>query len=152
MTIADEIAGAARAAMARWRVPASVQIAQWAIESGWGAHSPGNNPFGMKPRAGRGDPQQMLMTREYAAGRGYYRVPQPFRIFASIAAAFDAHGELLATARAYAAAMAALPDVSAFVDRMAPRYATDPHYAAKLKSLIAAQQLTRFDAALPVTA
>jgi flagellum-specific peptidoglycan hydrolase FlgJ len=152
-TIPPDVIAAARAASQKWGVPASVQLAQWAIESGWGAHAPGNNPFGMKPRAGKNDPQQLLWTKEWSKLRGkLIDVQQPFRKFPSIAAAFDAHGALIATARVYAPAMAKLPDLTAFIDLMAARYATDPTYAMKLKSFVAAQGLTRFDAIRQVAA
>lgn len=135
-TVPPDVASAAQAAERKWKIPGSVSLAQWAIESGWGAHSPGNNPFGMKPRAGKNDPQQMLMTTEWSKDRGYYKVPQPFRVFASIAAAFDAHAELLATAPIYAAARALLPKVKAFVEALAPHYATDPLYASKIEAVM----------------
>lgn len=140
-----EVIAGAVAACRKWRVPASTQAAQWSIESGNGAHSPGCNPFGMKPRAGMSDPQQMLWTTEWSKARGYYRVQQPFRVFPTIAAAFDAHAELIATAKVYAPAMAALPDVGTFIDRMAARYATDPLYARKLTATIAARGFAQLD-------
>jgi flagellum-specific peptidoglycan hydrolase FlgJ len=141
------VATYAQNAQRKWGMPASVQAAQFGIESGWGAHAPGNNPFGMKPRKGMNDPQQLLWTTEWSRLRGYYRTQQPFRIFPSVAAAFDAHAELVATAPVYAPAMKALPDVDAFIDRLAPRYAADPMYAGKLKALIAANNLHRLDVA-----
>jgi flagellum-specific peptidoglycan hydrolase FlgJ len=107
--IPQDVITAARDGLFKFSVPASVSIAQWAVESEWGKHSPGNNPFGMKPRKGRNDPQQMLMTTEFIKGKKV-RIPQPFREFSSIVEAFDAHAELIATAPVYAPAMAALPD------------------------------------------
>jgi flagellum-specific peptidoglycan hydrolase FlgJ len=139
------IIAAAKASQKKWRIPASVSIAQWRIESGNGAHSPGNNPFGMKPRKGKNDPQQMLGTTEWSKERGYYKVPQPFRKFESIEAAFEAHAELIATAKVYADAMNALPNVKEFIYRMAKRYATDPLYASKLTSMIAQSGLAQYD-------
>lgn len=136
MTIPPAIVDAAQASERKWDIPASVSLAQWAIESGWGAHSPGNNPFGFKPRAGMNDPQQMLMTTEWSRARGYYKVPQPFRVFPSIAAAFDAHAQLLATAPIYADAKAKLPDIEAFVEALAVHYATDPLYASKVMAVM----------------
>lgn len=49
-----EVIAAAQAAPARWGAPASITMAQWALESGGGQHMPkgSNNPFGIK--AGRG--------------------------------------------------------------------------------------------------
>lgn len=140
---------AAQAAQAKWKVPACTQLAQWAIESGYGAHSPGNNPFGMKPRSGQSDPCQMLATTEWSQARGYYKVDQPFRVFPSIGAAFDVHAQLIATAPVYSQAMAALPDVNTFIDRMAAHYATDPAYAGKIKSMIATNNLSQYDQVNP---
>src|SRR6185312_10264136 len=134
----------AQDAQKKWRVPASVSLAQWIQESGWGAHSPGNNPFGMKPRKGKNDPQQTLMTTEYIKGHAF-KVPQPFRTFPNVGAAFDAHAELLATALVYKPAMDALPDVDKFINAMAPRYATDPNYGKTIKGLIASQGLKKYD-------
>ncbi len=142
-----EIIAGALAAQKKWREPASVQVAQWKIESGNGAHSPGCNPFGMKPRAGKDDPCQSLATLEWSARlRKMVPCQQPFRVFPTIAAAFDAHAELIATAKVYAPAMAALPDVDRFIDLMAARYATDPLYASKLKAVIRAGGLGVLDA------
>lgn len=151
--IPPDIVTAAKSAMTKYRVPASVSLAQWIIESGWGVHSPGNNPFGMKPRKGMNDPSQMLMTHEVVKGKTV-SILQPFRKFPSVAAAFDAHATLLATAPVYASAMACLPSgnqcpsraaIDAFIDRMAPHYATDPLYGSKLKAMVTTQMLDRFD-------
>jgi flagellar protein FlgJ len=140
------IAVCAQAAQRKWKVPASVQCAQYGVESGWGAHAPGNNPFGMKPRKGMNDPQQLLWTTEWnPKTKKYEKVQQPFRTFPSIALAFDAHAQLIATAPVYAQAMAALPDVNRFIDLMSAHYATDPLYASKIKSIIASNNLHKLD-------
>ena len=53
MSPPPDVVAAARSAQAKWRVPASVSIAQYALESGWGKHIPpgSNNPFGIKALA-----------------------------------------------------------------------------------------------------
>jgi flagellum-specific peptidoglycan hydrolase FlgJ len=140
--IPDDIVAAAKGAQAKHKVPASVSIAQWALESGWGAHSPGNNPFGIKKLPGYNI--QTLMTTEFYGG-AYHKVPQVFAAFPSIAAAFEVHARLLAQSHTYAPAMAALPDLGAFVQRMAAHYATDPHYSDKILGIIRANDLTRYD-------
>lgn len=150
--IPSEVSEAARASMVSTRVPASVSIAQWALESGWGAHTPGNNPFGMKPRHGMNDPSQQLLTTEFLGGK-YVKVSQPFRKFGSLTQAFEAHAELISTAPIYAQAMAVLPlngcptndTVNKFIDKMAAHYATDPLYASKLKSVITGHSLGAYD-------
>lgn len=150
--ISPDVSSAAQASMRKYRVPASVSLAQWIVESGWGVHSPGNNPFGMKPRHGMNDPSQELMTTEVIKGKVIHEL-QPFRVFPSIGAAFDAHAILLSTAPVYAPAMKVLPlnacptqdTIDKFIDLMAGHYATDPLYASKLKAMISSQNLQRFD-------
>lgn len=143
--IPSAVSEGAKKAQAETRVPASVSIAQWALESGWGAHAPGNNPFGMKPRKGKSDPQQLLWTTEWSRTKGYYKVQQPFRTFPTLADAFVAHALLISTAPVYKPAMGSLPDKDAFIDKMALRYATDPQYSKKIKSIIKQNSLERFD-------
>lgn len=147
-SIEPAVIAAAQTAAREWRVPASVSLAQYALESGWGAHCPGNNPFGIKAMANHH--VQRLMTTEVVHGHVVH-VAQDFCAFASMADAFDTHAKLLAHAPVYAAAMRAttVPD---FVDRMAPHYATDPQYAAKLMALITAHDLTQYDVPAPTVA
>ena len=138
------VLAAARAADARWRIPASVSLAQWALESGWGRHMPpgSNNPFGVKARPG--DAAAAAETREVIDGRDETILAR-FRVFASLDEAFDDHARLLATAPAYAPARACLPDVKAFCAALTGRYATDPQYGDRLAAVIDSAQLERFD-------
>ena len=142
MHIDPDVIAAARHAQAKWGVPASVSLAQFGLESGWGAHAPGNNPFGIK--ALKDLPVQHLATTEVCHGRVVH-CEQPFAAFPSITDAFDVHAKLLATAPVYAAAMRALPSVEAFVRAMAAHYATDPQYAAKIMAVIRSGNLTQYD-------
>ncbi len=134
---------AAQAAQIKWKIPASVSLAQWAVESGWGKKSPGNNPFGIKHLAGY--PDQQFLSHEVIAGKSI-EANEVFAEFPSIAAAFDAHAMLLATRAVYAPALAALPDLYRFVALMAAHYATDPNYAHTIMSVIRGDALTRYDA------
>jgi flagellum-specific peptidoglycan hydrolase FlgJ len=145
MTPAPDIIAAARAAQRKWKIPASVSIAQYGLESGWGAHMPpgSNNPFGIK--ALPGEARSNTLTREVVRGQDVV-IHAGFRAFTSIAEAFDAHAELLATAGAYAAARARLPDVDGFVAALTGVYATDPNYGRELTAIIKSDALTRFDA------
>lgn len=136
---------AAQAAQRRWNVPASITLAQYIQESSAGLHMPhnSNNPFGMK--AGRGQPFVMARTREETAdGRSVY-IMAPFRQFASIAEAFDAHGHLLATGRAYALARQHADDPDAYADALTHHYATDSHYGRNLKGLMKRHQLYQYN-------
>jgi len=55
-----------------YRTPAEITVAQWALESGWGASAPGNNCFGIK--AYHGCVAQTLPTLEYVDGEQVRRV------------------------------------------------------------------------------
>jgi flagellum-specific peptidoglycan hydrolase FlgJ len=145
MNPTPDIIAAAKAAERKWRIPASVSIAQYGLESGWGAHMPpgSNNPFGIKALAGQA--RSNTLTREVVDGQDVV-IHAGFRVFASIAEAFDAHAELLATAGAYTAARARLPDVGGFVAALTGVYATDPNYGRELMAIIAGDNLTRYDA------
>lgn len=132
-------------------VPASVSLAQWALESGWGKSMPpgSNNPFGMKARKNETGPTVTVRTREvYTSGpkkgQAYY-IDAPFRKFDSFGHAFIEHGKLLGTAPVYAPARAELPDLDAYIETMGRIYATDPTYADKIKSIIRTNGLRQYD-------
>ena len=146
-----EIIGAAQFASAQWSIPASVLLAQWALESGWGRHMPGgsNNPFGEKALPGQ--PSVMEPTREIINGESV-TVDAPFRAFLSVTDAFDFHAEHLASSHWYIPARACLPNVAAFCNALgggtpaAPNYSTNPAYGASLMEIIRDSNLTAYDA------
>jgi flagellum-specific peptidoglycan hydrolase FlgJ len=138
---------AAQSADRRWGVFASVALAQWAIESAWGAKFSGkNNPFGIK--ALWSQPGTMCETHEVVHGKSVLTHCR-FRDFDSVADAFDAHARLIATGVPYKAAMAKKADLDAFVPLMAAHYATDPDYARKILQLIEEEGFRRFDVVKP---
>lgn len=143
--IPAEVITAAQASQTKWGVPASVTIAQWALESGWGRHLPSgsNNPFGIKAKAG--EPFVTASTREFIDGK-WITEDQNFRKYASFSEAFDAHAQLLATAQAYALARSYIADVPAYVTAMAKVYANAPNYGSMLITIIQADNLFRYDA------
>jgi flagellum-specific peptidoglycan hydrolase FlgJ len=136
---------------AKWGIPASVTLAQFAVESAWGTRMPAgsNNPFGIKARVREGkviDPYVSATTREENfGGQKAWVGKQPFRKFASFDEAFDEHGKLLATAGAYARARSKLPDANAFADALTGVYATDSGYGATLKSIMRTQGLYAYN-------
>lgn len=141
-TIPNDIVDAARAAQEKWHVPASVSIAQWALESGWGAHSPGNNCFGIKAMSGY--KTQTLATHEVVHGHTVATTAS-FAKFDDIAQAFEVHAKLIASAPVYRDAMSALPNLAKFVQLMSAHYATDPLYSRKIMSIINAHDLDQYD-------
>lgn len=138
---------AAQASERKWKIPTSISLAQYALESAWGKKDLGaNNFFGMKVRSGKDDPFVLLPTREVIDGKSVM-VNAKFRKFASEEAAFDAHGELLATAPVYAKVRAKLPNVDAFADALTGVYATDPKYGEALKNLMRTSKLYGYNLA-----
>ena len=142
--IPNAVITAAQAAQHKWKVPASVSLAQWIVESGWGAHEPAgsNNPFGIK--ASVGQPHVDARTHEFIHGR-YISTVAHFAKFASVDDAFDSHAKLLATHSAYSPAMHA-PTAELFAARLNGVYATDPHYGANLIAAMRKYDLEKYDA------
>ena len=130
--VPSDIVDAAVSSQKKWSVPAPVTLAQWAVESAWGAAMPpdSNNPFGIK--AGLLQAAVDAATHEVVDGERISIVAR-FRKFDSLADAFDAHGKLIATNRVYAKAMTQVQDPDAFADALTGVYATDPQYGFTLK-------------------
>lgn len=142
--VGNGIVGAAEAAEMKRGVPASIQLGQFGLESGWGQHMPSgsNNPFGIKARPG--EPFVLARTREVDPhGRSYHTMAK-FRKFVSLAEAFDEHARLLQEGKPYARARSA-KSVDEYADALTGVYATDPRYGRNLKSVIHGRDLTRFD-------
>ena len=145
-------------------VPASVTIAQAALESGWGEKAPGHNYFGIKGsglaaqglrhqiRSGQyrhgitpvPEGMQVFLTREYEGGV-FVRVYDVFASYPTPKESFDAHGRLLASRERYAQAFQAA-DGYGFARAVADAgYATDPQYGDKLAMLIRRYSLLEYD-------
>ena len=142
--IPKDVVLAAEASQIKWLVPASVSIAQWALESDWGKHEPvgSNNPFGIK--AVSGQPSVATPTHEVVDGKSVATTAE-FAKYANLDEAFDAHGKLLATNHHYKAAMAARMDADAFANALTGVYATDPAYGAKLIEIMKADNLYAYN-------
>lgn len=126
-------------------IPASVTIAQAALETGWGrtAKRAANNLFGIKGRGNNGSVR--LMTREFQGGR-FVRVRARFAAYLRLADSVVAHAALISESGIYDDAMEVKDDYKAFARALQRSgYATDPEYAKKLISIIEARDLARFD-------
>lgn len=141
-----EVIVAAQKAQHDWLVPASVSLAQFAVESAYGTKMPtgSSNPFGIKAVAGQ--PFVTASTHEVFNGKTV-TIQAKFRKFASFAEAFDAHAKLLATAPIYTPAMIAWKagNLERGISLMAAHYATDPNYTKTLLSIIKGQNLVQYD-------
>ena len=131
---------------AEYNLPASVCIAQAAIESGWGKYCIGNyNYFGRKWNGWGNCTEQE--TQEYVNGE-YETIIDKFQDYDSMEDAIKDWCVLMTEEPAYADALAEWENtwsVEAFVMAICPVYATDPDYADKIISTINANDLMRFD-------
>ena len=146
--VPPDVLEAAVASQTRWRVPTSITLAQWVVESAWGASMPpdSNNPFGIK--AVGTQPAVESPTREVVNGADQF-IRARFRRFENLAEAFDQHGRLLATNRVYSVAMRFTHDPEAFADALTGVYATDPKYGYMLKWVINNYNFRRYDLPVP---
>jgi len=134
---------AAQKAYTKYGILPSIQIAQWALESGWGKHSPGNNPFGIKATSTQKG--QSLKSNEQSADGTVYQAISKFRVFPSIDNAFDAHANLLANGKPYIGCRIYQADYHMYCIMMGKIYATDKDYANLLVEVIDHNKLTQYD-------
>lgn len=127
---------AAIAAERQYGVPASVTLAQAALESGW-AKSPigGYNIFGIKGKGSAGSTS--VATHEYVKG---VKMPwvDNFALYRNFEDAMVAHGKLFHNGR-YDKGIrefAQNRDPYRFVDNVGRTYATDPNYAQSIKGMM----------------
>lgn len=147
MTPADFIAAiapAARASMAKTRIPASFVLAEGALESGWGNHAPGMNLFGVKADPSWTGPIITVRTREFLHGQ-WTVVDAKFRAYQDWQGCIDDHAKFLTGNPRYRQAFACA-DAEAFARAVAAAgYATDPTYADKIIAVMRARRLAQFD-------
>lgn len=139
----------ALAAQALTGVPASVSLAQAALESGWGKHAPGNNFFGIKGTGPAGS--QFLSTWEFRRG-AMVRTQAKFRRYHDPLESFIDHARVISEGRYLRHAMQHKNDARAFIHALQSgryKYATDPRYEAKLLRIIDSHGLQRYDRGVP---
>jgi flagellum-specific peptidoglycan hydrolase FlgJ len=140
---------AAQAAMSQYGVPASVTLAQWELESGWGTSklaTEANNFFGIKAEH-LNDPNtyEEFPTWEYENGQRVL-VEADFERYPDAASSFADHGRLLSQATRYAPAMAVKDDPYAFANELqACGYSSSPDYGTSLGNIIRGANLTQYD-------
>ena len=140
---------AAQACQQRYKVPASVTLAQWTFESSWGTSQlalRANNFFGIKATH-LSDPATYMEFPTYEYENGVKTlIHADFEKYPDAAASFAAHGRLLATAPRYAPAMAVASDPVKFATEIQKcGYSTNPNYATELCLQIAVHKLTQYD-------
>jgi flagellum-specific peptidoglycan hydrolase FlgJ len=155
MATADELARlhgvvpAAQATQKKWRVPASITLAQWIFESTWGTSQlavKANNFFGIKAsHLAAPETYEEFPTHEYISGKRVL-VEALFERYFDAADSFDDHGCLLATARRYRFAMASVAVPNTFASCLqAAGYSTSPTYASGLVTAMRYYDLYQFN-------
>ena len=139
----NSIAPHAQEVQKKYGVPASIAIAQAALETGWGRSVKGNNFFGVKAGSSWNGPTTNFATHEVINGQRVGMTDR-FRAFGSVRESVDNYGKLLAGNARYRHVIGAdAHDAADALQRAG--YATDPRYAQQLKQIIDSCDLTRFD-------
>lgn len=148
----EMVAPGAQRGYREYGVPASVTIAQAALESGWGSSSLStqyNNYFGIKCGTVTSPYQNGCVsktTTEYKSDGTPYVIVDEFRTYATISNSMRDHGYFLSTRSRYAAAFDYSDDPNMFARKIHQAgYATDPGYADYLIRLMTQYNLYRFD-------
>ncbi|REE20935.1 flagellar protein FlgJ [Paraburkholderia sp. BL27I4N3] len=139
----DKLAQPAQAASAATGIPARFIIGQAALESGWGKSeikktdgSTSHNVFGIKATRDWTGKTVSTVTTEYINGKPQ-RVVEKFRAYDSYQEAMTDYANLLKGNPRYAQVINSAHDVNGFANGMQRAgYATDPHYAKKLMSIM----------------
>jgi flagellar protein FlgJ len=124
-------------------IPAKFMLGQAALESGWGKReirnadgSTSHNLFGIKAGPGWKGKVATAVTTEYINGKPHTRV-EKFRAYDSYADGFKDYAQMLTKNPRYQKVLASAGDATSFAHGLQRAgYATDPHYAAKLSSII----------------
>ena len=127
------------------QLPPSIIMAQAIQESGWGRSrlaTQHNNLFGVKATGAQSS--VALPTLEHGP-KGVHIVRARFRSYQDMGESLAHHSTLLATDKRYASAMSHNQNWRAFLSEMAPTYASDPMYSARIAQLVQAYGLDRWD-------
>ncbi|HEY8519047.1 MAG TPA: flagellar assembly peptidoglycan hydrolase FlgJ [Gammaproteobacteria bacterium] len=132
----------ARRAAAQLGTSPEVLVAQAALETGWGRRvlagrsgEPTFNVFGIKAGGSWTGPRVAVTTVEYVDGVAERRT-EPFRVYASLAEAFDDYVALVRGLPRYRAALEAASPEDYVRSLAAGGYSTDPRYAEKVLAVL----------------
>jgi peptidoglycan hydrolase FlgJ len=139
----DKLAAPAQAASEATGIPARFIIGQAALESGWGKNeikkgdgSTSHNVFGIKATKDWTGKTVSTLTTEYVNGQPH-RVIEKFRAYDSYQDAMTDYAKMLKDNPRYASVVNSSRDAASFAHGMQRAgYATDPHYAKKLISIM----------------
>jgi flagellar protein FlgJ len=138
------LAQAAQDCQRKTGIPASLTLAQAALESSWGARAPGNNLFGIKADPSWKGATVPILTHEVVNGQRV-AITARFRAYASLAESLVDHAEFFLRNQRYRRCFAETTGEGWARAVAAAGYATDPGYADKLISIMRGRDLARFD-------
>jgi flagellar protein FlgJ len=144
------LAGAAQACMQRTGIPASITLAQAALESSWGSRAPGNNLFGIKADRSWTGATVSFQTTEHLGGKDV-SLTDKFRAYSSYAESMVDHAKFLLANPRYGPCFKQIDGIGWARALQAAGYATDPDYADKLIATIRARNLQFYDQLPAVT-
>ena len=131
----ENILPAVRQAAVELDVSPVAILAQAALETGWGAHAPGNNLFGIKAGTGWGGNTLENLTHEFVSGVNTTE-DASFRAYQNVASSVENYTQLLLNSPRYRAALGQGNNIIGFAQALQNGgYATDPDYAAKMTAL-----------------
>ncbi|MEI6414420.1 MAG: flagellar assembly peptidoglycan hydrolase FlgJ [Pseudomonadota bacterium] len=139
----------AREAAARVGLQPAALLAQAALETGWGSHIMGakgttsHNLFGIKAHSGWDGERVRVPTVEFEDGLAV-RKQAEFRAYGSFQESFQDYADFVTGNPRYRQAVAQAGDPASYFEGLQKAgYATDPHYARKLKSILSSGPMQR---------
>jgi len=125
----------AEAASQETGISKELLLAQVALETGWGAHTPGNNVGGIKANKSWKGKSQNLKTKEQGES-GYVDAVEPFRVYDSPQEGFKGYVDFLTSNKRYKNLKGVTDPYEAAKLMAASGYATDKDYGPKLQNII----------------
>ncbi|GAA3586385.1 MULTISPECIES: flagellar assembly peptidoglycan hydrolase FlgJ [Marinobacter] len=140
----------AEAAAADSGIDPRLMVAQAALETGWGRHmiegeqgAPSFNLFGIKADGRWQGDSVNIATSEYRDGVRMSERAQ-FRAYPDYQASFHDYVDFLKSNPRYREVLASAEDPAQFADQLqAAGYATDPHYANKIRRIMAGETMNQ---------
>lgn len=142
------LAGAAQECQRKTGIPASLTLAQAALESSWGARALGNNLFGIKADPSWKGASVAFVTHEHEGGKDV-QLSDRFRAYSSWLESMVDHARFLLDNPRYAACRRETTGAGWARAVAAAGYATDPDYAKKLLNIMSARNLAFYDQVHP---
>lgn len=142
------LAQAAQDCQRKTGIPASITLAQAALESSWGSRALGNNLFGIKADKSWTGRTVSFQTTEHLGGKDV-SLADKFRAYDSWLASMVDHAQFLLKNPRYAKCFKETTGAGWARALQAAGYATDPVYADKLIAIMRGRNLAFYDQVTP---